>query len=462
MHLKVYNIFILSILLFSIFARAQSTSFSIPSPNQNLQFNDRSISKIIELYNLKKYDEVVRLFDLNKKSTEKNPLLFYYKGLSLARLKKYEDAISAFENYVQRVDLSSAARGFYFIGLMEFYKGSYERSMTSLDIAFDLSKDPNLDRLIDNLTDKAIRYRNYFKTRKKINLAYMLGYGYDSNVIDISQSLSETNLSGHVFNYGFMASYRLIDKIDFVVEPNMTIVDHYTFSNSFKSEAKLQQADILQAIFSLPFLFHSVGGIESNTRFEISLNAFTSYVPVRSTSRDQYLSSQYIKAGVSKVINSNFNSSFLITYSSDQNVTVIDDALNASGTRWDAKLILNQFLTKRKDVGLGYQLSHSHKNAVGSDAKYAKTGLALEYWAPSYFETSSLISFTSERLRYWERADGRIDNLYSLDLYFSKKFEENLTEWTFLLGGALNESNIDVNAYNDLKFGISYLKQFSF
>ena len=459
MRLLHHLIFIFSILSVSISGFAQSPEAA--GNRRVVRIQDQALTKVIELYNSRMYEDALQFLDENKKLSETNPLWYYYKGLCFARLERFDDSILSFEAYVQKVDMPTAARGYYFIGLMEFYKGKYERAITSLDVALDVSKDPKLDRSIDNLMDKVIRYSNYYKNRKKTNLGFLIGYGYDTNAIDVSQTLSDTKLSGHVLNYGFSASHRLIDKIDFVMEPSLTVLDKYTFSGSFKNESTLQQADILQAVFSIPALFHS-NNEESNTQYEFSLNAFTSFVPVQTSKRDQYLSSQYLKARVSTDLSNSFRVNLYATMAAEQNVTVVDEDSNATGVRSEAKFILNQFLTKNRDVGLGYNLRYLNKTALGSDAKYTTAEAAVEYWAPSFFDTSSMISLTAAQLKYPERADARLDNLVSIDIYLSKKNDEALSEWTLLLGSANNKSNVDVNTYNDMKVGLSYSKQFSF
>jgi hypothetical protein len=192
----------------------------------------------------------------------------------------------------------NSARAFYFIGLMQFYKGNYEKAMNNLDVSLDVSKDVKLDKAVDALIDKVTRYQNYYENRKPTNLSFLLGYNYDLNTISLSQGLSQERLDGHVFNYGFSLAHRLIDTLSFVLEPSLTITDAYTLDSKFKANSVLQEGDVLQGTLNVPVVFNT-DKEKSNSQYEISINAYAAFAPVTNNKRQQYVASYYLKGPIS-------------------------------------------------------------------------------------------------------------------------------------------------------------------
>jgi tetratricopeptide (TPR) repeat protein len=430
-------------------------------PAQAKSNNDVIISKAVELYNKRNYQAVIDLLEKNKNIRDENVNWYYYYGLNLGRLDRYEEAIFNLDQFIRRTDITSSARAFYFIGLLHFYKGNYEKAMNNLDVSLDISKDAKLDKAVDALIDKVTRYQNYYENRKPTNLSFLLGYNYDLNATNLSQELSQERLEGHIFNYGFSVAHRLIDTLSFVLEPSLTITDAYTLDSKLKVNSVLQEGDVLQGTLTIPVVFNT-DKERSNSQYEVSVNAYTAFAPVVSNKRQQYVSSYYLKGRVTTDISAMWNLTLSAVAAIDQSVIFLNEESKSNGNRGEFELSLNRYLNQEKNTGLDFDLIAITKGATGQDVRYSKYGLAIGYWFPSFHETVSVVRLNQGFLSYPDRTVARRDNKLNLDYYLSQAVLEETAVLSYSLGFEKNTSNYEVNTYHDFKVGVAFTKQFGF
>jgi tetratricopeptide (TPR) repeat protein len=453
--------FILKTFFILLFSASLGFAQGTPSTAVVKSNSEAVIAKAIELYNKRNYLGAIEHLEKNKNSREENAIWYYYYGLNLARLDRYDEAIFNLDQFIKKTEISSAARAFYFIGLMQFYKGNYEKAMNNLDVSLDVSKDPKLDKAIDALIDKVTRYQNYYQNRKPTNLSLLLGYNYDLNAVNLSQDLSQERLEGHVFNYGFSIAHRFIDTLSFVLEPSITITDAYTLDSKLKANSVVQEGDILQGILSVPVVFNT-DKEKSNTQYEISANAYTAFAPVTDNKRQQYVSSYYLRGRMTSDISARWNFTVSAVAAYDQSVVLLNEDARSNGNRGELDLSFNRYLNQEKNKGVGFEYMTILKGAVGKDARYSKHGLAIGYWFPSKYETSSLVRLSHGFISYPDRAIARKDNKFNLDYYISQSVLDDTAVLSYFLGVEKNASNYELNTYHDFKVGVAFTKQFGF
>lgn len=452
----ILKIFFTLLFGFSFTALAQTPTSAPVKAN-----SDAIIAKAVELYNKRNYQAVLDLLEKNKSIREENVNWYYYYGLNLGRLDRYNEAIYNLDQFVRRSDMSNSARAFYFIGLMHFYRGNYEKAMNNLDVSLDISKDAKLDKAVDALIDKVTRYQNYYENRKPTNLSFLFGYNYDLNTINLSQDLSQERLEGHVFNYGFSLAHRIVDTLSLVLEPSLTITDAYTFDSKLKANSVLQEGDVLQGTLTVPVVFNT-DKEKSNSQYEVSVNAYTAFAPVVSNKRQQYVSSYYLKGRMTTDISARWNLTLSAIAAIDQSVIFLNEASKLNGNRGEFELSLNRYLNQEKNTGLGFEYLAITKGASGQDVRYNKQGIAIGYWFPSMYETASIVCLSQGFLSYPDRAVARRDNKINLDYYLSQAVLEETAVLSYSLGFENNTSNYEVNTYHDIRVGVAFTKQFGF
>ena len=431
------------------------------TPTPSKSNSDAVIAKAVELYNKRNFQGAIDHLEKNKNAREENANWYYYYGLNLGRLDRYDEAIFNLDQFVRKTDMSNSARAFYFIGLMQFYKGNYEKAMNNLDVSLDVSKDAKLDKAVDALIDKVTRHQNYYENRKPTNLALLAGYNYDLNAVNLSQDLSQERLEGHVLSYGLSIAHRFIDTLSFVLEPSLTVTDAYTLDSKLKANSVVQEGDVLQGSLTVPVVFNT-DKEKSNSQFEISANAYTAFAPVTSNKRQQYVSSYYLKGRMTSDLSARWNFTVSAVAAYDQSVAVLNEASRSNGNRGELELAFNRYLNQEKNTGLGFEYMAISKGATGKDARYSKHGLAVGYWFPSMYETASILRLSYGYLSYPDRNVARTDNKFNLDYYISQSVLEDTGIVSYFFGLEKNASNYEVNTYHDFKVGVAFTKQFGF
>lgn len=414
------------------------------------------VARAYDEYNRKNYEEVLLMVEATKEAKQMTAKWLYIEGLSLLRLGRYSEAEAALDAFAKKMESvgTPSARGYYFLGLAYFYQGQYQKSLNTFQISQDISVDPVLDRSLDTQIDKSIRFRDYYDSHKPGTFALFLGYEAHNNVLNLSSSSVGKSLNGHVFNYGLSLGYRPIDRMNFVFEPTVTVVDRYTMDRTFKADSTLQALDVLQAAVSLPVLFYF--GNNRGVQYNVSINAFTTYLPINSTNRDLYLSSVFLKLRTLFDISQNMSMDISLLGGSDTgyNYTLEED--DSSGTRGDLTVLLRQILNSDRTELLTYSIGAAVKSSKGINYRYQKLRLAIGYQFPSFAETNSFVELDYENLSYPDKIVPRKDNKVDIKYTVSQSLTPSSTV-NYSLGGAVNTSDSEVYKYDDYYLGLQYV-----
>lgn len=415
---------------------------------------DTALNKSIYYYNNQQYQRSIELLNSVQDKKAENEKWYYYYALNLVRLKQYDKALVNFDEYIKKSDVRDTARANYYIGLIQFYNGEYEKSLNSLDLALDVSSDAKLDDKIDVLIDKNIRYQSFFEQSKKTNFGFLLGYNADTNVVNLSADSFSQNLSGNVFNYGASASYKLVNNIDFIFEPTLVVLDSYTFDSSFQADSTLQSIDGLQVLVSAPIRFYSGSG-NKTYRYNISLNAYSLYLPQESTTRELSLTSAFIKTQVDIPIFKDSVMQINALVAADQSYGYTSDDDDATGYRYEVLSTFVYPVGGDRVNNLFYDLGFNHTSTAGINTRYNKFILAFGYVFPSFVNTKSTIRLGYENLNYPEKEISRTDNQVNFSYKLAREISDN-SSLTFILTGVNNSSDNEYNKYSDATLGIQY------
>lgn len=418
---------------------------------------DAVVSKAYDLYIKKKYDEALELLEPYKTSADQNPKWYYISGLCLLRTGRYDEAELTFDTFVKKIESgsASAAKGYYFLGLSSFYKGEYQKALNTFQVSQDVSRDTNLDRILDIQIDKSVRFRDYYDTHKPGSFALFIGYEAHKNVLGLSpDSVVDKSLNGHVFSYGVSLGYRPVDRINFIFEPSVAVLDRYTMDRSFKADSTLQALDLLQAVVSLPIVFYI--GNNSGTQYNFSLNGYSIYLPINSTNRELYLSSVFVRGRILFDVNQKLSMDISLIGASDKGYNFSSEDDDATGTRTELAIAAKHFLDKERTQILTYGLGASIKNSIGVNTRYQKGRLSIGYQFSGPWENiTSGADLAYEYLNYPDKATPRKDNKGIIEYSIVQMLNPS-SSLSYRLGTESNSSDVDLYKYDDIYAGLQY------
>jgi hypothetical protein len=364
---------------------------------------------------------------------------------------RLDEAEAKLNTYLKKEGTS--AKGHYFLGLVSFNKGEYQKALNSFQVSQDLSQNSNLDRLLDIQMDKSIRFRDYYDGHKPGSFNLFISYQAHKNVLGLSQDFVDKSLEGHILNYGLSLGYRPVDRINFVLEPTIIVTDRYTLDSSLKADSTLQSLDALQALATLPvtFFFGSNSGIQYN----LSLNGYASYLPINTTNRELYLSSVFLKGRVLLDITQKLSADISVTAASDKGYNFASDDDDGTGPRSEVSLFLKHFLNRERSRFLTYGLGGSVKNATGVNARYQKGFVSVDYQIPSFWDTESSFELRYEYLTYPDKLVPRKDSKGAFAYTLTQPLTQNMA-LGYNIGVESNYSDVELYKYNDYYAGLQF------
>jgi hypothetical protein len=428
----------------------------------NVQAQENQISllnQVSELYKNGKYQAVVDTLDANQNfGSTLNQWHFYY-GASLHYLSKHAKAVEHLKRYILSDEGALNSTAYFLLGKSQHELGDFNGAITSLELSLDLSLDPAQDRQSDDLIELSNQFLKFYESQKPTNISAFVGYNYDTNILDYSDSIFTKKLSGHVLNYGLSLSRRYILGKNYFSEPTFLVLDNYSQDDSFKSDEDLQANDNLQFLVSLPFIYFNFENKGLN-RAEVSANFYSSYLPINSTQREQYLNSTFLQIKNNFTINPNLDLSFGLVAAFDKSMSDVDADDDASGSRYGLDLGFRQSLNK-DNTALLYDLGYSQKYADGANQRFTRFNSSLGY--DFYLKKWGVanVSLRYDKLNYPEQTTPRADNKYGISFQVNRQ----LTDSSSILMGISsndNRSSVSTFEYSDFSVSIKYLKNWSF
>ncbi len=411
-------------------------------------------NKSIEFYNDQLYTEALSVLRTVKSGRERYPAWYYYAGLNLMGLGRFDEALDHFNAYISKSEISVTAKAYYYMGMIHFSGQEYEKALSSFELSLDVSSDPVMDSKTDAMIDKTIRYQNYAENSKKTNLGFLVGYNYDTDGINLSSGLFTENLNAHIFGYGASISRKVVDRTNFSFEPSFAILDSYTLDSSLKSNSTLQSTDALQFLISAPIRFYDEDE-KLATRFDFSFNTYNVYLPISSSTRELALSSFFVKAQVLTPLSVNRSVKYTSVLAVDKSYGYTSDDDDASGLRAEFSASVTNYLAIDSSANWFYDLGIDYDSAKGVNTRYRKYSAAAGYSVPWKWATTSVVKLGYHYLNYPDKTTARTDNQGNLNWSVSRDLNKNST-LSFSLKAVSNSSDAELYRYTDYGAGVLY------
>lgn len=411
-------------------------------------------------YQNKQYDRSLALLALSEGANYNYAEYNYYTGLNQLKLKNYPKALESFDDAKEENDTDYSGPAAFFAGHIYFQKENYSLARQNFEFTIDQSKNPKMDRESEQMLEKIDTIENF---RNQINepfrYTFFAGFGYDSNVLNISTENLATDLVAYRMLYGASANYKFLYdyKNDFSID--LAASDYYSLDSKFKSNATIQSADPLQLSAGLPY----------HHRFEfgpriITVGLFPSYQALYMNidsggSRKKILDSSIIGTDVSFAVSATYFSRFFLEYAIDKSSIEVASPENAASAKKISLLTTQTFLAASSDkktylLDLGYIINE----ADGDNTDYNKLTAALTFTRSGVWKALNFARLDYAHYSYPHISTNRSDKVGILTLGLTKELTKKLS-LTLSALYTMSTSNIDSYKYN--KFGAQSLLTYS-
>ncbi len=403
-------------------------------------------------YQTKKYERSLALLSLAEGADYNYAEYKYYVGLNYLKLKNYSKATENLDDARDEKDIDYSPAAAFFGGHIYFQTENYNQARKNFEFTIDQSKDPKMDREAEVMLGKidAIEgFRNQMKERFRYFI--YLGFGYDSNVINISTENLATDLSAYRALYGTNLSYKLFYDMKHDLAIDFNASDYYSVNNKFKSDATVQTADPQILGVSLPY----------HRRFQYGKSVFTwGLLPgyqvlnmsLTGEGRKKIQDSTVIGTDLYWAVTETHFSKINFEYSMDHSQVAFTDPaddLTANRTTISTTQI---FVTdaNQKKMWLG-DLGYVINPANGDNYNYKKAFAALTYSRAGFWNATNTARIDYAYAKYDQARTSRADKIATATLGLTKELNKNLS---LSVSGlyTLSQSNVDTYKYN--KFAV--------
>ncbi len=410
-------------------------------------------------YQNKKYQRSLALLSLAEGADYNYAEYKYYSGLNQLKLKNYTKAIEDFSDAKDENDPDYSGPSAFYSGHIYFQKEDFPNARKNFEYTIDQSKNPKMDRESEAMIEKMDvidGYKNQMKERFKYSL--FAGFGYDSNVLNISTENLSTNLSAYRFMYGTSLGYKFFYTYDHDLSVDFNFNDYYSLDSKFKSDATVQSADPQQLSLGLPY----------HLRFQVGQRIFTwgllpSYQTLNMSldggSRKKILDSTVFGSDLNFAVSDRFFSKIFFEYSIDKSSiesATGDNDLSAKKVTLNTTQTFVADPTQKKNwlLDLGY-VSNA---AEGKNNDYNKILAAVTYSQLGFWSAINSLKIDYANTKYASTDTNRADSVATANLGLSKDLTKKLSlglnaQYT------LSASNIETFKYN--KFLVQSILSYS-
>ena len=383
-------------------------------------------------------------------------------AINLINDRKFDEAISLLDASLKNQEIKSQGPIYYLIGIAQYESENYTSALTNFENALDISSDPKLDNKIDQYIEKTIKAQTFYESAKiKNRLSYFIGAGYDSNILNLNkESFAGSELSSITALYGLNYSYKLIQNLDYTFMPEFYISDNYSLDTSFKATSTIQSGDALQWGINLPWS-QTVSWFSNFDQVALIPGLKSIMLPIDDSKRSPAISNYSVGLKGSFNVSEKYNFSAQLFFNKDQSlITYTDSADDQSAIRYEF-LLGNYFTVTELKHRVNFLVNAEYNKADGKNASYYKYGSQLTTqlsFVDSWLFGPGLKYFETD---YFDRTTARHDRTTSFSFDVLKQMSDEKSIG-FNLSKTVNNSNSDINLYQDITFSVVFSNLYNF
>lgn len=402
----------------------------------------------VNLYRLEKFNDALvkikmagddKATDLEKK---------YYMGLIHYRLQEIDPAMKNFKEVSSGNDPDLSPSAKFYEGLLYMGQDKLPEAKTAFEQVLDTSKDPNMDKMAEEYIEKILALIQYQEmAKKKIFLTAMIATVYDSNILlaPDNDTTQGTALGKGGLRYLLMGTgeYRWIYKPTYEFSTKLATAYYYSQSANFS------HADPWLTSVTAPYTYKGTA-FGKGYKFVLAPGYDILYMEPEqgAGTRENIMNSVYVSAENTFVMRDNWFSVYSLEMRQDDsklpNQTPTTDADSLKITLKTNQMFFLDSTKKRAVIpSAGFVVN----NAKGNTKTYDRMELGAMYMAPvhKWKDATWLAGISAYRLRY-DAAD-RLDTNTTLTAAFNKA-EKDWWSWGVIGTYSNNPSNIEVNQYS--------------
>ena len=396
---------------------------------------------------------------LKKLSTETDDKsdIYYLMGLNYYTTQNCEQAEKVLDQVTKSETSSKVSKAYLYLGLCQYIRKEYDKSVNSLELSLDTSTDPKHDAQVEKIIERVLQAQTQAEKNKlKYTLGFGLTYTYDSNVLSVKEN-DDRSLKGNVLNGAVFGSYKAYTDENSSVEPIVFLSDNLTYTSKFEESDYLKSADATQFLISVPY----------KTRFQegnndISLNAGLFFLPNGNERRKLAIQTLFLKENLSYNLSvANAVTVKLITGFDQSEVEFSDEEDDQSALKVDFAIGMRNYSQEYKNHTFSGDLGFLINDAKGDNAKYRKLYATLGYSKPQFKTMNESIKISYYKSDYIKSALDRTDSNYGATYSLATDLNERLS-LTAMLSYSKTKSTVEEYEYSDYTVGLQmfYVTQF--
>ncbi len=376
--------------------------------------------------------------------------------------KKFDQVIIQGEKLLRSTPIQAQSPIYFLIGRAQSELGFYESSLVSFELATDLSKDIKLDNQIDDEIEISLKKQQIAESSKlKNKLIFTLGSGYDSNVLNVSDSLYPTDeLKSISAIYGFTYARKIHNSVTDSVVPEFSLQDNYSLNSSLESNSTVQSNDALIWGISIPWIrYRKI--VHSADQIKYKLFYQNVYLPTSDSKR----SLSYLSMGFTNEYQIGFSSwyvlvpSFTIAY--DSHLTSTDASSDATATRLNFKFNNIFNVSSGGDKRASWIIDYTNNNARGDSAFYNRFLTQVGYELDWKYDATLGASLKYQISNYSKATPTRTDNLAGLEADLTLPILKS-AQLGAILAVQSNQSNVSTYEYDDASISVFFNQAYDF
>lgn len=375
----------------------------------------------------------------------------------------YEKAIIESEKELTKTPLQQQAPIYLLLGRSQAALGFYESALVSLELATDLSSNPELDKEIDIEIELTIRKQQIYDNNKlKNKMAFSIGLGYDTNVLNVNpDGYASVDLKAVSTIYGFTYSRKAVTTVETLLIPEFNFQDNYSLNSSLATDATVQSNDSMIWSLTIPYI---------NTRKIVNPNDYVKYqllyqniyLPSGSIKR----SLAYVSTGLTNEYLLNFSNYYVLIpsigiFSDSSHLSASSSSNDTTATRLQFKF-LNLFnISNQGNQRASFRIEYINNNARGDNTFYNRFLTGAGYNFDWIYDVLVNTELRYQMTNYSKTTTSRKDNLTGFDLEMTKQVDR-LTRLGATASYQMTQSTEDSYKFSDTSISFFYNRAFEF
>lgn len=412
----------------------------------------------IAAYRNKQYTHSLALLEIVNGSNIDPTEISYYEALNNMKLRDTESAIKIFGEVVQLSDPQLSPSAAMYRGLLLKDRRRYEEAKQTLQYILDNSQDSNLDKAAERQIEEIIALQRFEEESKK-RFAFQVYGGalYDSNVLNIADNNSTSDLSAYRMLYGGNFEYKALHRQNHSLTPRISASDIYSFDKSFGSDATIQSTDPLQFEIAAPYTYRFLLG-NTPSAWTLTPTYSNLFMSLNESGREKIYSTMAVSSDLTTRFFESWVNSVRIDLANDTFHPLSTPENDQSAMKYGLTLANTKLFDAKGSKSMSFDLSYLKNDADGVNSLYNRIIVSVGGTYPLSEKWTSYGKLDYLDQDFNKSLTNRADNgfIATLGGFYPLSQKLNLNIY-----GQFQENNSTVTIYDFSKFSLMTMISYS-